>query len=210
MTEKRVSVRLAVVGGREVRAELGRGGRHPRLRPARPRDGGGEHAPRRLLRPGEGRGAAAIAAAAASGIAMVRSGLATVDAQAKLAQSLDTTVASIQVPSSSKSWPATAARSAAGTKSAMAALMRPNRSSSGSASSSVAESLSRPSAFAAGPAPAAATAEPAGQVHRRLLDARHRHAGEFACPRPGPARLRRPADRPGGPDRLRSNLSRVS
>ena len=41
--------------------------------------------------------AAAIAAAAASGVAMVRSGLATVDAQAKLAQSLGTTVASIQV-----------------------------------------------------------------------------------------------------------------
>ena len=41
--------------------------------------------------------AAAIAAAAAAGIAMVRSGLATVDAQAKLAQSLGTTVASIQV-----------------------------------------------------------------------------------------------------------------
>ena len=41
--------------------------------------------------------AAAIAAAAAAGVAMVRSGLATVDAQAKLAQSLGTTVASIQV-----------------------------------------------------------------------------------------------------------------
>ena len=41
--------------------------------------------------------AAAIAAAAAAGMAMVRSGLATVDAQAKLAQSLGTTVASIQV-----------------------------------------------------------------------------------------------------------------
>jgi hypothetical protein len=41
--------------------------------------------------------AAAVAAATAAGIAMVRSGLATVDAQAKLAQSLGTTVASIQV-----------------------------------------------------------------------------------------------------------------
>ena len=41
--------------------------------------------------------AAAVAAAAAAGVAMIRSGLATVDAQAKLAQSLGTTVASIQV-----------------------------------------------------------------------------------------------------------------
>ena len=41
--------------------------------------------------------AAAVAAATAAGVAMVRSGLQTVDAQAKLAASLDTTVASIQV-----------------------------------------------------------------------------------------------------------------
>ena len=99
MTEKRVSVRLAVVGGREVRAEL---------------EGVGEAGNRgfgRLGREMEAANArlaafsarvkiataAAIAAAAASGIAMVRSGLATVDAQAKLAQSLGTTVASIQV-----------------------------------------------------------------------------------------------------------------
>ncbi|EEX08765.1 hypothetical protein SL1157_0784 [Ruegeria lacuscaerulensis ITI-1157] len=34
----------------------------------------------------------AVAAAAAAGVAMVRSGLQTVDAQAKLAQSLGTTV----------------------------------------------------------------------------------------------------------------------
>src|SRR5690606_39424844 len=40
--------------------------------------------------------AAAVAAATAAGVAMVRSGLQTVDAQAKLAQSLGTTVASIQ------------------------------------------------------------------------------------------------------------------
>jgi hypothetical protein len=37
-----------------------------------------------------------VAAAAAAGVAMIRSGLQTVDAQAKLAQSLGTTVASIQ------------------------------------------------------------------------------------------------------------------
>ncbi|MCB1546300.1 MAG: hypothetical protein KDJ41_00385, partial [Hyphomicrobiaceae bacterium] len=99
MAEKRVSVRLAVVGGREVRAEL---------------EGVGEAGNRgfgRLGREMEAANArlaafsarvkiataAAVAAAAASGIAMVRSGLATVDAQAKLAQSLGTTVASIQV-----------------------------------------------------------------------------------------------------------------
>ena len=99
MTEKRVSVRLAVVGGREVRAEL---------------EGVGEAGTRgfgRLGREMEAANtrlaafsarvkiatAAAIAAAAASGVAMIRSGLATVDAQAKLAQSLGTTVASIQV-----------------------------------------------------------------------------------------------------------------
>ncbi len=40
--------------------------------------------------------AVAVAAAAAAGVAMIRSGLQTVDAQAKLAQSLGTTVASIQ------------------------------------------------------------------------------------------------------------------
>ena len=40
--------------------------------------------------------AAAVVAAAAAGVAMVRSGLQTVDAQAKLAQSLGTTVASLQ------------------------------------------------------------------------------------------------------------------
>ena len=99
MTEKRVSVRLAVVGGRQVRAEL---------------EGVGEAGNRgfgRLGREMEAANArlaafsarvkiataAAVAAAAAAGVAMIRSGLATVDAQAKLAQSLGTTVASIQV-----------------------------------------------------------------------------------------------------------------
>ena len=51
MTEKRVSVRLAVVGGREVRAELegvGEAGNRGFGRLG-PRDGGGEHPARRLL-----------------------------------------------------------------------------------------------------------------------------------------------------------------
>ena len=98
MAEKRVSVRLAAVGGRQVRAEL---------------EGVGEAGSRgfgRLSREMEAANArlaafsrrvavaaaAAVTAAAAAGVAMVRSGLQTVDAQAKLAQSLGTTVASIQ------------------------------------------------------------------------------------------------------------------
>jgi len=59
-------------------------------------------------------------------------------------------------PSSPKSCPATAARSAAGTKLSMAALIAPTRWSSGRAISSVAENPSRSSASAAGPVPAAA------------------------------------------------------
>lgn len=98
MAEKRVSVRLSAVGGRQVRAEL---------------EGVGEAGSRgfgRLSREMEAANArmaafsrrvkvataAAVVAAAAAGVAMVRSGLQTVDAQAKLAQSLNTTVASIQ------------------------------------------------------------------------------------------------------------------
>ena len=99
MAEKRVSVRLAAVGGRQVRAEL---------------EGIGEAGKRgfgRLSSEMEAANArlaafsrrvtiamaAAVTAAAAAGVAMIRSGLATIDAQAKLAQSLGTTVASIQV-----------------------------------------------------------------------------------------------------------------
>lgn len=93
MAEKRVSVRLTVAGGRQARAEL---------------EGVGEAGSRgfgRLTREMEAANArmagftrkvGMAAAATAAGIAMVRSGLQTVDAQAKLAQSLGTTVASIQ------------------------------------------------------------------------------------------------------------------
>ncbi|MGS4948044.1 phage tail tape measure C-terminal domain-containing protein [Meridianimarinicoccus sp. RP-17] len=90
MTEKRVSVRLAAVGGRQVRAEL---------------EGVGEAGKRgfgRLSREMEAANARLAAfsrrvrVASAAGVAMVRSGLQTVDAQAKLAQSLGTTVASLQ------------------------------------------------------------------------------------------------------------------
>ena len=98
MAEKRVNVRLAAVGGKQVRAELeGVGGAATR--------GFGrlshemEAANARLAAfAGRARIAAAAAglAATAAGVALVRSGLQTVDAQAKLAQSLGTTVASLQ------------------------------------------------------------------------------------------------------------------
>ena len=99
MAEKRVSVRLASVGGKQVRAELegvgdagfkgfGRMSKEAEIANAR-------------LAAFSARvkiaAAVAVAAAAAAGIAMVRSGLETIDAQANLAQSLGTTTRSIQV-----------------------------------------------------------------------------------------------------------------
>ncbi len=98
MAEKRVSVRLVATGGRQVRAELegvgeagacgfGRLSREMDLANARV----AAFARRATLA-----AAAATAALAAAGAAMIRSGLQTVDVQAKLAQSLGTTVASIQ------------------------------------------------------------------------------------------------------------------
>ncbi len=98
MAEKRVSVRLAAVGGRQVRAELegvGEAGSRGFGRLSREM----EAANTRLAafsRRVSVAAAAAVAAAGAAGVAMVRSGLSSVDAQAKLAQSLGTTVASIQ------------------------------------------------------------------------------------------------------------------
>ncbi|KAA2315118.1 phage tail tape measure protein [Pseudooceanicola sediminis] len=98
MAEKRVSVRLAAVGGRQVRAELegvGEAGSRGFGRLSREMEAANTRlaAFSRRVRIAA---AAAVAAAAAAGVAMVRSGLQTVDAQAKLAQSLGTTVASIQ------------------------------------------------------------------------------------------------------------------
>ena len=99
MTEKRVSVRLAAVGGRQVRSELegvGEAGKRGFGRLSQEM----EATNRRLAafsRRVKVAAAAAVAAATAAGVAMIRSGLQTVDAQAKLAASLDTTVASIQV-----------------------------------------------------------------------------------------------------------------
>jgi hypothetical protein len=99
MAEKRVSVRLAAVGGRQVRAELegvGEAGTKGFGRLSREMD----LANARLAAFAR---AARIAAAAAAGAltaaatAAIRSALSTVDAQAKLAASLGTTVESIQV-----------------------------------------------------------------------------------------------------------------
>ena len=98
MAEKRVSVRLAAVGGRQVRAELegvGEAGSRGFGRLSREMEAANARMAA-FSRRVKVAAAAAVAAATAAGVAMVRSGLQTVDAQAKLAQSLGTTVASIQ------------------------------------------------------------------------------------------------------------------
>jgi hypothetical protein len=99
MAEKRVSVRLAAIGGKQVRAELegvgdagargfGRMSREAELANARI----SAFATRVKIAAG-----IAVAAAVAAGVAMVKSGLETIDTQANLAQSLGTTTRSIQV-----------------------------------------------------------------------------------------------------------------
>jgi hypothetical protein len=99
MAEKRVSVRLAVVGGREVRAELqgiGDAGEQGFRRLSREMDAANTRVAASYRRV-QIAASAAAAAFAAGAAAMIRSGLQVVDAQAKLAQSLGTTVESIQV-----------------------------------------------------------------------------------------------------------------
>ena len=99
MNEKRVSVRLSASGGRQVQAELvgvGEAGTRGFGRLSREM----ESANARLAvfaRRARVAMAAAAAAIAVAATAMIRSGLQTIDAQAKLAASLDTTVESIQV-----------------------------------------------------------------------------------------------------------------
>ena len=99
MAEKRVSVRLAAIGGKQVRAELegvgdagargfGRMSREAELANAKL----SAFATRVKIAAG-----VALAAAVAAGVAMVKSGLETIDTQANLAQSLGTTTRSIQV-----------------------------------------------------------------------------------------------------------------
>jgi hypothetical protein len=101
MAEKRVSVRLAAVGGKQVRAELegvgdagvkgfGRMSKEAEIANARL----AAFSTRVKIAAAV---AVAVAAAAAAGIAMIKSGLETIDAQANLAQSLGTTTRSIQV-----------------------------------------------------------------------------------------------------------------
>jgi hypothetical protein len=99
MAEKRISVRLSAVGGRQVKAALegvGEAGARGFGRLSREMEAANARlaAFARRARVAMAAAAAAIAAAAT---AMVRSGLQAVDAQAKLAQSLGTTVESIQV-----------------------------------------------------------------------------------------------------------------
>jgi len=98
MAEKRVSVRLVAEGGRQVRAELegvGEAGARGFGRLSREMDLANARVAA-FARRATLAAAAATAALAVAGVAMIRSGLQTVDAQAKLAQSLGTTVASIQ------------------------------------------------------------------------------------------------------------------
>ena len=99
MAEKRVSVRLAAVGGKQVKAEfegIGDAGKRGFGKASREM----EIANARLARfARRARIAAGImaAAAVAAGISMVRSSLQTIDEQAKMAASLRTTTESMQV-----------------------------------------------------------------------------------------------------------------
>jgi lambda family phage tail tape measure protein len=99
MTERRLNVRLAIQGGDRAERELrdvGRAGDESARRMAREAQRANE-AYKRLGRQLALVGAAVAAAGAAIGATMVRQSLAAVDASAKLAQSLGTTVESIQV-----------------------------------------------------------------------------------------------------------------
>ncbi|MBC7155787.1 MAG: hypothetical protein H5U19_14530, partial [Rhodobacteraceae bacterium] len=99
MAEKRVSVRLAAIGGRLVQSELdaiGAAGKRGLGQVSRE----AELAQAKLAAFGRRAviaGAAAAGALIATGVAAIKSGLSNIDAQAKLAQSLGTTVSSMQV-----------------------------------------------------------------------------------------------------------------
>ena len=99
MAEKRVSVRLAAVSGKQVRAELegvGDAGARSFGRLSSEMETANARLAAFATRV-KIAAAVAVAAAAAAGIAMIKSGLETIDAQANLAQSLGTTTRSIQV-----------------------------------------------------------------------------------------------------------------
>lgn len=99
MAEKRVSVRLAAIGGRQVRAELegiGEAGTRGFGRLSREMEAANTRLAGFARKAGIALAAVTVAAAAA-GVAMVRSGLETIGAQADMAASLKTTVESLQV-----------------------------------------------------------------------------------------------------------------
>lgn len=98
MAEKRVSVRIGATGGDRVKkdlADVGEAGERGFARLAREAEAASGRL-EQFARRAKLAAAAAAAAAVAGAGAMVRSGLQTIDAQAKLAQSLETTVASVQ------------------------------------------------------------------------------------------------------------------
>jgi hypothetical protein len=99
MAEKRVSVRLAAVGGKQVKAEfegIGDAGKRGFGKASREMEIANARLARFARRAKIAAGIMA-AAAVAAGIAMVRSSLQTIDEKAKLATSLRTTTASMQV-----------------------------------------------------------------------------------------------------------------
>jgi len=99
MAERRVSVRLAAVGGKQVRAELegiGEAGKRGFGKASREMEIANAKLAKFARRAKIAAGIMA-AAAVSAGIAMVRSGLQVIDEQAKLAASLGTTTESLQV-----------------------------------------------------------------------------------------------------------------
>jgi len=99
MAEKRVSVRLAAVGGKQVRAELegiGEAGKRGFGKASREMEIANAKLAKFARRAKIAAGIMA-AAAVSAGVAMVRTGLQTIDEQAKLAASLGTTTESLQV-----------------------------------------------------------------------------------------------------------------
>ena len=99
MAEKRVSVRLAAVGGKQVKAEfegIGEAGKRGFGKASREMEIANARLARFARRAKIAAGIMA-AAAVAAGVAMVRSSLVTIDEQAKLAASLRTTTESLQI-----------------------------------------------------------------------------------------------------------------
>ena len=99
MAEKRVSVRLAAVGGKQVRAEfegIGEAGKRGFGKASREMEIANARLARFARRAKIAAGIMA-AAAVAAGVSMVRSSLQSIDEQAKLAASLRTTTESLQV-----------------------------------------------------------------------------------------------------------------